>query len=307
MSFIEIKNLTKSYSKGKTGIFDINLNIEKGKCMGIIGINGAGKTTLIRCLMGFIKPEKGSVTIDGLDSWKDSAKLKERIAYIPGEIGFPIVPSGDAFIKMQANIQNVEDLSHVYDISKSLALDTAARLKTMSKGMKQKTAIIAAFIKDKDILIFDEPTTGLDPLMRNVFIDLINQQKALGKTIIFSTHIFLEAEKCCDFSIFLNQGHVFENIELDEIFHNKNKSFRIGFQKESDLMNFSKIKGLFNIVKLKNEKGNYQIIVSIPMTNTNKLIATLAKYSLTFFTEEKYSLVKHFTNKFSELDSSVTN
>src|SRR5690606_11205607 len=120
-------------------------------------------------LMGFLKPDAGSATISGLDCWKDAAAIKKRVGYVPGEIAFPDAPTGAAFLQRQAELLQLKDMSLAQSLIEAMQLDPTANLKRMSKGMKQKTAIVAAFMADPDILILDEPTTGLDPLMRAAF------------------------------------------------------------------------------------------------------------------------------------------
>ena len=194
MALIDIQHVTKDYGDGR-GIFDLNLSIEKGEVFGFVGTNGAGKTTTIRHLMGFLKPQSGSATINGLDCWKDSAEIKKWIGYIPGEIAFPDAPTGTDFLKRQAELLGLKDMSYAESIIKKLQLDPTAKLKRMSKGMKQKTAIVAAFMADPEILILDEPTTGLDPLMRKEFISILDEEKKKGKTILMSSHMFDEVEQ----------------------------------------------------------------------------------------------------------------
>jgi len=162
MSLIEIQRLTKDYALGR-GVFDIDLQIEEGEAFGFVGTNGAGKTTTIRHLMGFLRPDKGSCTIRGLDCWKHSEQVKQHVGYVPGEIAFPDESSGFAFLERHAAMMGPVDQRHRDHILDMLQLDASADLKRMSKGMKQKTAIVAAFMHDPPILILDEPTTGLDP------------------------------------------------------------------------------------------------------------------------------------------------
>ena len=129
-----------------------------------------------------------------MDCWKDSAEIKKAVGYIPGEIAFPDAPTGMEFLKRQAELLGLNDMSYAETIIKKLQLDPTANLKRMSKGMKQKTAIVAAFMADPEILILDEPTTGLDPLMRAEFIDILKKRKKKGKTIFMSSHMFEEFE-----------------------------------------------------------------------------------------------------------------
>ena len=190
---ISIRNLTKDYGKGR-GIFDISFDVPKGCVFGYCGTNGSGKTTTLRNIMGFIKPDKGSVTVKGMDAWKEADEIKKYIGYLPGEIAFPQVETGSEFLKIQAETLGLKDMSKAEVIINALQLDPTANLKRMSKGMKQKTAIAAAFMHSPEIIILDEPTTGLDPLMRDVFVQLIKSEKARGATILMSNHMFDELE-----------------------------------------------------------------------------------------------------------------
>ena len=169
---IGIHDLTKDYGSGR-GVFDINFDIYKGEMLGFVGSNGAGKTTTIRNIMGFLKPDKGNVTVYGMDSWQDAEKTKKYIGYVPGEIAFPDLKTGTEFIKSQAEFLGLKDMSYANFLIEKLQLDPSANLKRMSKGMKQKTAIVVALMADPDILILDEPTTGLDPLMIVSFLEIL--------------------------------------------------------------------------------------------------------------------------------------
>ena len=168
---IEVSHLTKDYGKGR-GLFDVSFIVPKGKVFGYCGTNGAGKTTTLRHIMGFLKPQKGFVKVKGLDAWKNSEEIKQYIGYLPGEIAFPPLESGSEFLKLQAQMLGLEDMSKAERIINVLQLDPTANLKRMSKGMKQKTALVATFMHSPEIILLDEPTTGLDPLMRDAFINL---------------------------------------------------------------------------------------------------------------------------------------
>ena len=168
---IEIKKLTKDYGSGR-GIFDIDLDIARGEMVGFAGTNGSGKTTTIRHIMGFIQPTKGAACVNGLEAWQHSSEYVREIGYVPGEIAFPDLSTGTIFLKSQADFLNLKDLSYAQELIEHLQLDPGALLRRMSKGMKQKTAIVAALMADPAIIILDEPTTGLDPLMRDAFLEI---------------------------------------------------------------------------------------------------------------------------------------
>ena len=234
-TIIKINGITKDY-KQERGIFDIDLEIRKGECFGYVGTNGSGKTTTIRSIMGFIRPDKGSVEVNGLDAWQNAVDIKEYVSYVPGEIAFPSFKTGMDFLKKQATYLGISDLSYMYDLLDIFKLDATANLARMSKGMKQKTALVAALMADRDILILDEPTTGLDPLMREVFIDLINKEKKRGKTIFISNHIFEEVEELCDRVAFIKDGRIIDIIDMDEMRENHKSVFHIGFNDSEEEM-----------------------------------------------------------------------
>ena len=289
MPIIEIKNMTKDYGEGR-GIFDINISVKKGEIFGFVGTNGAGKTTTIRHLMGFLKPQKGSATIKGLDCWKDSAQIKKYIGYIPGEIAFPDAPTGIEFLKRQAELLGIKDMSYAENLIKRLQLDPTANLKRMSKGMKQKTAIVAALMADSEILILDEPTTGLDPLMRAEFVDIINEEKEKGKTIFMSSHMFDEVEKTCDKVALIKDGKIIDVKSTEEIKHNEEKIYKIEFNSHEDYKKF--ICENFDFVDKKENQS--QVIINIHDKEINNLTKTLKKYNIKFITEIKYTLEKYF-------------
>jgi ABC-2 type transport system ATP-binding protein len=300
MPLIEIKSLTKDYGDGR-GIFDVSLEIEKGEVFGFVGTNGAGKTTTIRHLMGFLKPTRGCAVINGLDCWVDSAEIKKLIGYVPGEIAFPDASTGVDFFKGQAELLGVKDLSYADDIVKKLQLDPTAQLKRMSKGMKQKTAIVAAFMGDREILILDEPTTGLDPLMRVRFIDILNEEKKKGKTIFMSTHLFDEVEDTCDKVALIRDGKILAVKSTKEIRHNENKSYKIEFASKSDYKRFTALD--FSFEEKQAEKN--QVIVNVCDNDINAFLSVLKEYKIRFISEIKYTLEKYFNSIYKESKNNV--
>ncbi|MCL2252913.1 MAG: ATP-binding cassette domain-containing protein [Lachnospiraceae bacterium] len=294
MPYIEISGIKKDYGDGR-GNFDLNLSIERGEVFGFVGTNGAGKTTLIRQMMGFLRPEDGSIKINGLDSWEDSAELKRYIGYVPGEIAFPDAPSGTVFLRRQAELLGLKDMSRADEIINKLQLDPTANLKRMSKGMKQKTAIVAAFMADFDILILDEPTTGLDPLMRREFVEILNEEKKKGKTIFMSSHMFEEVEHTCDKVALIKEGRIIAVKDTLEIRHNTKKVYKIEFSSAEDYKLF-----ITEAFDFSEQREDYQqVIVKINDTDINRFFSVLKNYHMKFLTEIKYSLEQYFKNLYS--------
>ncbi|WAW14516.1 ABC transporter ATP-binding protein [Peptostreptococcus equinus] len=299
-AFIQIKNLTKDYGKNR-GIFDINLDIKRGQVYGIVGTNGSGKTTTIRNIMGFVKADKGSVTINGLDAWKDALEIKKFTSYVPGEISFPRLPTGKDFLKIQAEFLQIKDPTYMNYLLDKLKLDPNADLKRMSKGMKQKTALIAALMGEKDLLILDEPTTGLDPLMRDVFISLIREEKSKGKTILISTHIFGELEAVCDKVAMIKNGRIINVVDVNDIDEKTVKIFRLGFENKEELKEFlnqneDEKSSFLQINKVKEDYCR----ISFDKKNINQVFELLSKHKVKFFREEEFALEHKFKESFYE-------
>ena len=226
---IKITNLTKDYGSNK-GIFDVNLSTNKGEVFGFLGPNGAGKTTTIRHLMGFIKPGKGSCSINNMDCWKDSSIIQSTLGYLPGEIAFMNNMTGIQMIEFIAEMKKMKDLSRAKELMERFELDPKGKIRRMSKGMKQKIGIVCAFMHDPDVIILDEPSSGLDPLMQNIFIDLILEEKNKGKTIFMSSHIFEEVERTCDRTAIIKDGKIISIEDMNTLKNKKSKSYIITFE-----------------------------------------------------------------------------
>jgi len=237
MSLIEIHQLTKDYGQGR-GVFDIDLQVEEGESFGFVGTNGAGKTTTIRHLMGFLNPHRGVCRIKGLDCWSQAAEVKRYVGYVPGEIAFPDARSGFDFLDRQATLVGCSGRTRRDYLLDRLQLDATANLKRMSKGMKQKTAIVAAFMPDPAILILDEPSTGLDPLMRASFVEVLEEERARGKTIFMSSHMFNELETTCDRVAMIKDGVIVDIASTTAIRHYENKTYKIEFLDADDYRRF---------------------------------------------------------------------
>ena len=286
---ISVKNLTKDYGKGR-GIFDVSFDIPKGATFGYCGTNGSGKTTTIRHIMGFIKPDKGEVKVKGLDAWKNAEQIKKWIGYVPGEIAFPDVDSGSTFLKIQADLLGIADMSKAEEVINALQLDPTANLKRMSKGMKQKTALVAAFMPQPDILILDEPTTGLDPLMRKAFVDLIKEEKAKGTTIFMSNHMFDELEETCDYVAFIKDGHIIDIVNMNDIHNRQQREYEIAFFEKDDFLSAD----TSQVEILEKDEKDLKLVIRLDIKKTDGMIRELKKHNIKSIVERQYTLEKYF-------------
>ena len=286
---ISVKNLTKDYGT-RRGIFNVSFDIPKGATFGYCGTNGSGKTTTIRHIMGFIKPDEGEVKVKGLDAWKNAEEIKKYIGYVPGEIAFPDVDSGSTFLKIQADLLNITDMSKAEQVINALQLDPTANLKRMSKGMKQKTALVAAFMVQPEILILDEPTTGLDPLMRKAFIDLIKEEKAKGTTIFMSNHMFDELEETCDYVAFIKNGHIIDIVDMKEIHSRPFREYEITFFDKDDFESAD----TSQVELLEKNEKELKLIIRLDLHKTDGMIRELKKHNIKSIVERQYTLEKYF-------------
>ncbi len=288
-NIIELSGVTKDFGKGR-GIFDVSMSIEPGVVYGFIGTNGSGKTTTIRNLMGFLRPDRGMVRIKGKDAWKDKTELKNYMSYVPGQIEFPRFRTGTQFLRYYARYLEIEDFTYLERLISRLQLDPSANLRRMSKGMKQKTAIVAALMGDREILILDEPTTGLDPLMRDAFLNLVREEKAKGKTIFMSSHIFEEIEEVCDEAAIIHKGRVIRTVHMDQMRNPENKWFRITFNTAWDRADFVD-RFRYDTVKI---VGGRSLEVTLPTSDIIILLQHLKGYLICEFQEKHTTLEAYF-------------
>lgn len=288
LNMIHISHLTKAYSQ-KKGVFDITLEVKAGEVYGYLGPNGAGKSTTMRHLMGFSKPQSGTAEILGMNCWSEQPNIQKHVGYLPGEIAFPDDMTGLAYLKLIAGMRHMPDFTYAKELLERFEIDPNTGIKRMSKGMKQKIGITAAFMHDPDILLLDEPTSSLDPLMQNRFIELIEQKKKQGKTILLSSHIFEEVEKTCDRVGMIRSGKLVKEVTIDELRHSQRKTYKIEFADASDAR---KVQQTFPDAIYRAEQN--QLIVTIHDASINSLITLLSTCDLHFLKEEKHTLEEYF-------------
>jgi len=194
---IAATGLTKDYGGGR-GILDLDLRVPEGTVFGFLGPNGAGKTTTLRLLMGFLRPDRGGAEVLGHPLGTDRARLHRHIGYIPGELAFPRGERVRTYLDRCARLQGVIDRSRQRELVQRLELPPHLRIRELSKGNRQKVALVQALQHDPDLLILDEPTDGLDPVLRRQVGSLLRRHAADGGTVFLSSHVVHEIETVCD-------------------------------------------------------------------------------------------------------------
>lgn len=287
---ITFSNLTKDYGNNR-GVFDFNFAVKKGEVFGLVGENGAGKSTTMRLLMGFIHPSSGKASIYNKDVWQEAAVLKRKVAYVPGEIDFPDTPTGTSFLKMQMSLLKNINKERINTLIQIFKIDITADLKRMSKGMKQKMALVYAFMTKAPILLLDEPTTGLDPVMRDVFIKLILECKQNGTTILMSSHMFNELEPTCDRIGFLKEGKLVDIIDQEKI--RQIHSYQKVYVKLATQNDFKIAQGFPFSPSIKSKK-NYKLVFTISQSEVSQFIRHISKINVNDISFEAQSLDDYF-------------
>ncbi|MFX1409783.1 MAG: ABC transporter ATP-binding protein [Promethearchaeota archaeon] len=233
---IQTRKLTKYYGKSR-GIENLNLEIYKGEIFGLLGPNGAGKTTTIRVLLDLIRRTSGEAEIFGLDSHLHSVAIRQRIAYLPGELGLYQDKTGLQNLEyILGQYKNHIPKSRIRDLADRLNLDLNRKIKELSKGNKQKVGIILALAPEVDLLILDEPTSGLDPLITNDFYKLLHdQQEETGSTVLLSSHLLQEVEKVAHRVGVIREGSLVEVATLQQLKLMALKQVRVEFETIEEL------------------------------------------------------------------------
>lgn len=301
MSVIEVKNLTKDYGYGR-GVFDVSFKIEKGEVFGFLGPNGAGKSTTIRHLMGFSKPQKGETLIFNKKTFDNYHEILNNVGYIPGEIALPQGLTGYEFIDMMQKMygkKNDEMLNRMINLFKLEDNVLKMETKRMSLGVKRKLAIVTAFMSDPDVLILDEPTSGLDPVMQEVFINFIKEEKSRGKTILLSSHIFSEVDATCDRICIIKDGKIVSSFVANDLKHATLKTYKIVFNNITSYNDFLKEKlDYINIIKQDNDL--LTLTVTCEDKNINDFINIISNYEIKEFNNIKETLQDFFMKFYKE-------
>ena len=215
---VKIENLAKRF--GKTyALKDVSFEVYPGEVVGFIGPNGAGKSTTIRIMLGLLKKSKGIVLLFDKDAWRDSLDIHRSVAYVPGDLTLWENLTGGQTIDLLMKLHGNGDETKKQELVKKFNLDLSKKVKSYSKGNRQKVGLIAALSVDCDLYILDEPTSGLDPLMESIFQDEIARLKKQQKAVLLSSHILSEVERLADRVVIIQEGSVVESGTLEELRH----------------------------------------------------------------------------------------
>ena len=213
MSVIEVRQLTKDYGKARC-IVEVSFEVEEGEIFGFIGPNGAGKSTTIRLLLALIYPTSGSATIFGTDCIKYGPELRQNIGYLPSDVFYYEGMKVSSLLKYSASFYKKDVTRRMQELAEIMELDLNRKIEDLSYGNKKKVGIVQGLLHQPKLIMLDEPTAGLDPLMQQNFFKLIREENRLGATVFFSSHILGEVQKMCSRVAIIKEGRI---IDLQDI------------------------------------------------------------------------------------------
>jgi len=283
---IVCRKLTKFYGRTR-GIESLDLEIGAGEIFGFLGPNGAGKTTTIRQLMGLLRPTGGSASILGMDSWRDSVRIKLHVGNIPGDVHLY------EHLKVSEHLDYIDRFRPGPDplrdeLVERFSLDTGKKVKSLSSGNRQKVAIVMAVMHDPDILILDEPTSGLDPLMQQEFYTLMEELKERGRTIFLSSHILSEVERVCDRVGIVRDGILVDTRGIEELKQKKVRHMDVRFRERVDAAGFEALPQVTAV-----QAFDRQMRITV-QGDVDALVKQLARYEVEDLTFTQPSLEDFF-------------
>ena len=243
---ISMREVVKSYGRVRA-LDGLDLEVARGEVHGFLGPNGAGKSTTIRILLGILAHDAGTVRLLGEDPWSRAVSLHRRLAYVPGDVElWPGLTGGEA-IDLFARLRGGVDERRRDELIEAFDLDPRKKGRTYSKGNRQKVALISALASDVELLLLDEPTAGLDPLMEAVFQDCIRAAKEAGRTVLLSSHILAQVEALADRVSIIRSGRIVETGALGELRHLARTTITVGL--ERDVPTLTRMSGVHDLVR----------------------------------------------------------
>ncbi len=243
---VRTEGLTKRYGP-RLGIEHLDLEVLQGEIFGFIGPNGAGKTTTIRLLLDLLHPTSGRATVLGLDAHRDSVAVRRATGYLPGEFGLDVRMTGRQLIGYFGRLRGMDGLGAAQQVADRLDLDLDVPTGRLSRGNRQKYGIVQALFHHPQLLILDEPTTGLDPLVQDTFLQMLREARSEGRTVFLSSHILSEVERVCDRVAIVRGGRLAALETTESLLEKRRKRVTLVFSEPVDADSFARLPGVSNV------------------------------------------------------------
>lgn len=292
MNVIELKNLTKTYGNSR-GISDISFHVEEGEIFGFIGPNGAGKSTTIRTLLSLIAPTSGSATIFGKDTQKFGPEIRKEIGYLPSEVFYYDGMKVKDLLNYSASFYKRDCRIRIRELAEAMNLDLNKRIDDLSYGNRKKVGIVQGLLHEPKLIILDEPTGGLDPLMQQTFFDLLMEENKKGATILFSSHILSEVQKMCDRVAIIKEGRLIKLEKISTLRDDNYKKFKMETKVPVD-------RSYFDLSGVSNVEINEHLVSFIYRGNINPLLKKLSSLELNNLWVEEPDLEEIFMHYYEK-------
>jgi ABC-2 type transport system ATP-binding protein len=240
------EGLTKRYGR-RPGIEGLDLEVQPGEVFGFIGPNGAGKTTTIRLLLDLLHPTSGRATVLGLDAHRDSMGVRRSVGYLPGEFGLDVRMTGRDLLSYFARLRGMNDLGAAPEVADRLELDLDLPMGRLSRGNRQKIALVQALFHRPTLLILDEPTTGLDPLVQDTFLQVLREARDEGRSVFLSSHILSEVERVCDRVAIVRAARLAALETTESLLEKRRKRVILVFAAPVDASAFARLPGVSDV------------------------------------------------------------
>jgi ABC-2 type transport system ATP-binding protein len=289
---IEVNGLTRFYGR-RRGVLDVSFHVNEGEVFAFLGPNGAGKTTTIRQLMGLLRPTSGTARVFGLDCWRDSPRVKERIGFLPGEMRLYESLTGGAFLDYFASFRHSHDRKRRDGLLERLDLDVSQRIRHMSKGNRQKLGIVQALMHDAPLLVLDEPSSGLDPLKQVTFLQLLHDERAAGKTIFLSSHAIPEVERIADRVGIIRDGRLVAVESIESLKAKRARHADVLFGQPVDAGRFGALDGV-RVLSRTDDGRRYELAVPGDLRPLLRALAELPLEDLTLASADLETIFLHY-------------
>jgi ABC-2 type transport system ATP-binding protein len=290
---IRTEQLTKNYGRHR-GVIDLDLEVQAGEIFGYLGPNGAGKTTTIRLLLDLIRPTSGRAFVFGIQVDSEPVLIHRRTGYLPGEFSLYDRLTGGETIAYFANLRGLADRSHQRSLVERLDLDPSRRYREYSKGNKQKVALVVAMQHRPELLVLDEPTAGLDPLVQQEFLKLLVEAKAEGRTVFLASHLIDEVERSCDRVAIIREGGIVQVDRVEALRDLSIHQVELRFAAPVPEATFARIPGVSHLVS---EGNALRMRVSGPIA---PVVTAAAALNPVDFTSREPSLEEVFLTQYGK-------
>jgi len=293
---IKLENVHKYYGKVHA-LRGLNLAVQQGEVFGFLGPNGAGKTTTIRCMLDFIRPNRGSIQVLGFDPQQSPQAVKAQVGYLPGELTLEGDFTARKFIQHLHKLRgNNRSWSALLDLAERLDLSMDQKIESLSHGNRQKVGLLQCFISNVPLMMLDEPTLGLDPLMQQEVLNIIREEADRGTTVFFSSHILSEVQKIADRVGIIRKGVLVEIAQTDDLINRALNQATVQFMEQVPESTFDHLANI-KVLRMNDDHQSYTLEVAGEMDG---LIKTLAQYPVRDLAIHRPSLEEVFMKYYKD-------